>query len=244
VPAETEPVTILRRDEHLLVVAKPSGRLVHRTALSRGGPREPFLLQSVAAAVGQRVHAVNRLDRGTSGAVLFAMDPAAARLAQAALAAPTTEKHYLVLARGLAPDRFESERPLRDDHGTPQPCRTDFRLLAHRPEAIADGLSVLAVRLGSGRRHQIRRHLNHLGHHVAGDTTHGKGHVNRAMRERHGLTRLGLHAVRLVFDHPVTGERWSVEAPVPEDLVAVLASIGLPVVPGFAGHDDRPSSAD
>jgi tRNA pseudouridine65 synthase len=228
VPAETEPVTILRRDDRLLVAFKPSGRLVHRTALSRGGPREPFLLQSVAAAVGRPVHAIHRLDRGTSGAVLFALDPEAARAAQAALAAASTRKHYLVLARGSAADTFGSDRPLRDDHGEPQPCRTEFRCVARRPEAGPDGMSLLVARIHTGRRHQIRRHLNHLGHHVAGDTTHGKGHVNRALRDGHGLTRLGLHAAHLGFDHPLAPGRWDVIAPVPPDLAAVLASLDLP----------------
>jgi tRNA pseudouridine65 synthase len=226
VPAEIEPVHILHRSERLLVVDKPSGRLVHRTALSRG-PREPFLLQSVAAAVGRPVHAVHRLDRGTSGVLLMAMDPEAARLAQQALAAPGTRKDYLVLVRGEAADRFESDRPLRGEDGTPRPCRTEFQCLGRRPDVRPDGVSLLLASLATGRRHQIRRHLNHLGHHVVGDTTHGKGHVNRSLRAEHGCHRLFLHARRLGFDDPFGGPRWRVESPVPPDLQRVLESIGL-----------------
>ena len=225
-PAEVEPVHILRRSERLLVVDKPSGRLVHRTALSRG-PREPFLLQSVAAAVGHPVHAVHRLDRGTSGVLLMALDPEAARLAQATLAAPTTRKEYLVLVRGRAPETFTSDRPLRGEDGTPRPCHTEFRCLGHRPEVGPDGVSLLLASLSTGRRHQIRRHLNHLGHHVVGDTTHSKGHVNRAMRAEHGCHRLFLHARRLAFDDPFGGPRWQVASPVPRDLGLVLESVGL-----------------
>jgi tRNA pseudouridine65 synthase len=226
VPAEIEPVVILRRTDRLVVVDKPSGRLVHRTALSRG-PREPFLLQSVAAAVGRPVHAVHRLDRGTSGALLMALDAEAARLAQQALREPATRKEYLVLVRGHAADAFESERPLRGEDGTPRPCHTAFRCITRRPEIGPDGVSLLVASLGSGRRHQIRRHLNHLGHHVVGDTTHGKGHVNRSLRAAHGCHRMFLHARSLAFDDPFGGPRWQVAAPVPPDLRRVLESIGI-----------------
>ncbi len=225
-PPELEPVTILERGERLLAVLKPAGRLVHRSRLSHG-PREPFLLQSTAAAVGRPVHAVHRLDRGTSGAVLMAVDPAAVREAQAALAAPDAGKWYLALARGHAPDRLTSDRPLRNERGEPRPCRTEAWCLDRRPGAGPDGASLLLVRLRTGRRHQIRRHLNHLGHHVVGDTTHGKGHLNRAFRAEHGLARLALHAVRLAFR--AEGRRWAVHAPVPPDLAGSLRSAGFHV---------------
>lgn len=185
-------VSILYRDDRFVVVDKPPGRLVHRSRLSR--QREAFLLQEVSAMTGRHVHAVHRLDRNTSGALLFALDPAAARDGQAAMAAPGCRKQYLLLARGLTPPRLVCDRPLRDDAGEPRPCRTEFERLAAFPSAR---VSLLLATLETGRRHQIRRHLNHAGHHVAGDTTHGKGPLNRRLRADFGLPRMFLHAVRL-----------------------------------------------
>lgn len=204
---------VLYRDDDLLLVAKPGGMLVHR---SDEAPDRDVLLQRVAAHAGCRVHAVHRLDRAASGVVVFALHREAAAWAQAALAAEDARKEYRVLARGTPPDAWTMDRPLTDDRGVKRAARTDFWRLEQLP-----GCALIGARLYSGRRHQIRRHLNHCGHHAAGDTTHGKGFINRRLRADYGLPRLFLHATRIELTRP-DGPRIAVDCPLPPDLDQVL----------------------
>lgn len=196
------------------MVNKPSGIHVHRTPLTRD---RVFLLQQVRDQLGQLVYPVHRLDRATSGALLFAFGGEDARLLQEALRAPEARKEYLALVRGETPERFHSERPIGG-----REARTDFERLAFVPDARC---SLIVARLSSGRRHQIRKHLNHLGHHVLGDTSHGKGKDNRYFRETYGLPRLFLHARRLTFRHPRSGALVDVVAPLAAELAEVLARL-------------------
>ncbi len=219
----SERLTILHHDDDVLAVDKPPGMTVHRDDFS--GRHERFVLQTASRQVGQYLYPVHRLDRNTSGVLCFALSSDAARLLQMNMSAADAEKIYLVLARGETPEAFESDRPLRNKHGEPTPALTRFRRLAtfHR-------VSLLETRITTGRHHQIRRHLNHLGHHVIGDTTHGKGDINRYFRREYGLPRLGIHAARLDCAHPGDpGTRLTVRAPLAADFRAFL--LRLPGVP-------------
>jgi tRNA pseudouridine65 synthase len=150
--------------------------------------------------------------------VLFALDPEAARAFQEALAAEDAVKQYFALVRGAPPAEFRSDRPLtRGSDGLVQPASTAFRTLG-----AARGFALVEARPATGRRHQVRRHLDHLGHQVVGDTTHGKGRINRWLREEYALPRLFLHAARLVLRHPFTGERRAIADPLPADLAHFL----------------------
>lgn len=114
-------------------------------------------------------------------------------------------------------------RPMRDERRTGWIFgRTDYERLA----VLGERASLLRMRLWTGRRHQIRRLLNTVGHQVLGDTSHGKSRVNAYYREHHGLPRLALHAWRLRLDHPATGAELSIEAPVPPDLLDFLRRLG------------------
>lgn len=181
------------------------------------------LLQLVRDQIGAFVYPIHRLDRAASGVVLFALDAEAAAAAQARLHEPETEKLYLVLARGVTEERFESRRPLHTDAGRAQEAWTEFRRVA-----VVSGCSLLEVRLHTGRRHQIRRHLAHLAHQVVGDTRYGKGRLNRSFRERYGLPRMFLHARRLTLAHPTTGEPLVIDAPLESDLAAFLRRLPDP----------------
>ncbi|MBK8977865.1 MAG: threonine synthase [Planctomycetes bacterium] len=216
------PLRLLHLDEHLVAVSKPAGLAVHR------GPRsdddESFLLQRLGAQLGRYLYPVHRLDRATSGILTFALEKRAATALQQSLAAPTAVKEYLALARGDTPDAFSCRRPLTNEAGEWKDARTDFATLARFYR-----VSLLRARLYTGRTHQIRRHLDHTAHQVIGDTTHGKGRINQMFRRRHGLPRMFLHAFRLAFDHPVSGERLDLWDPLPDDLAEFLAA--LPEVP-------------
>lgn len=200
-------IAVLYRDDHVVALDKPPGLLVHRTPESRD---RVFLLQTAAAQLGRYLYPIHRLDRATSGLILFGLSSEAARRFHDALAAPEARKRYLALARGDAPDRFASDRPLSG-----KPARTCFETLArfHRS-------SLLRATIASGRRHQIRRHAAHLAHHLIGDTSYGKGKINRSLRERHALPRLCLHAHQLALSHPFTGEPLRLTCPLAPDLAA------------------------
>lgn len=225
VPATTDPestvppgpVPILHRDNEFVVVSKPSGLLVHRSSIS---PDRDALLQRVRDQIGQYVYPIHRIDRPTSGIVLFALSKPSAAAAAAALTSDSTRKEYLLLARGETPDEFQSDRPLTADDGTPQPALSEFITLERFGR-----VSLVRARIRTGRTHQIRRHLNHLGAHVVGDTRYGKGWLNREFRERFSLHRLFLHSHRLSLEVAEFGARIDVTDPLPDDLALVLARL-------------------
>jgi tRNA pseudouridine65 synthase len=210
---------VLFRDEVLLAVDKPSGLAVHR-----GAARDRvFALQTVRDQVGRHVHAVHRLDRATSGVLLFALDPVTARRMQEKFEAGEVAKRYLALVRGIPPEAGVIDHPVpRDEEGPRVPAITEFRRLA-----VFERYALVEARPLTGRRHQIRRHFKHLSHPLIGDVRYGKGEHNRLFRERFGLHRLALHAVELAFPHPGTGEPLRITAPVPEELAGPLRAMGM-----------------
>lgn len=215
--APIAPIEILHRDDHLVVVAKPPGLLVHRTPISGD---QDSVHQQLTAQLGERLFGVHRLDRAASGVLMFGRSSAAASVLHDAVRADDTIKEYLVAARDLTPESFSIDRPLKGRSGQALPARTDCTRLA-----TIGRHSLLCVRTHSGRRHQIRRHLKHLAHNVLGDTSHGKGRINDFLREHYGLPRMFLHAWRLTFDHPMTSERLRLEAKLPDDLRSFLLRV-------------------
>lgn len=219
-PAEPAPaLPVLHQEEAFVAVSKPSGLLVHRDGHH---PDAPAALQLVRDQLQQHLYPFHRLDRATSGILLFGLSRRSAAGLQRCLAAADAHKDYLALLRhpGSGPelgDRWTSERPLTDDKGKQKECRTDFEVV----EAF-DRCALVRCRIFTGRYHQIRRHANHCGRHVLGDTTHGKGRLNAFFRERYGLRRLFLHLGRVEMEHPVTGARLVLEDPLPGELSDVL----------------------
>lgn len=208
---------VLYQDEHLVAVSKPSGLLVHR---SRESADRVFLLQELSRQVDRILYPVHRLDRAASGVIVFGSTSADARWLQAALADEAAVKEYLVLVRGTPAAEGSSERPLTDDQGVRREARTTFTCVEELGR-----FTLLRVRIHTGRRHQIRRHLAHLAHQVVGDTTYGKGRINQELRDRHALRRLFLHATRLVLQHGPKGSRLEIVDPLPQELERVLAGL-------------------
>jgi tRNA pseudouridine65 synthase len=234
---------IVHRDERLLAIAKPSGILVHR-GWARDGE---IAVDQVHALVGARVHPIHRLDRATSGVLLFALDPEAARHASDQFERSEVAKRYVALVRGLAPDELVIDHPLRrvdvEDDGTRLPALTRLRRLAACELAPEPGepapqwprrYSLIEARPETGRTHQIRRHCKHAALPILGDTRYGKGEHNRLFRERFGLHRLALHAFELrLMD--LDGRALIIRAELPEDLRATVAALGMPIeLPGLA----------
>lgn len=224
-----DPLPILHLDDELVVVSKPAGLLVHKTAT---GADEEALLQRLRDQLARPVFPVQRLDRWTSGAIAYGLSSHAAGRLQAALKRPEAVKEYLALVHGDVAAPFESRTPLVDDHEVERDAWSEFR---PRESFLRARLTLVVARLHTGRYHQVRRHLALAGHPVCGDPYYGKPHLNRWLATRHGLTRLFLHASRLVIPRP-HGEPLAFEAPLAADLGAVLASL----VRNGAGLGGRP----
>lgn len=238
-PEILEP-EILYLDEHFVAVNKPAGLLVHRSDIDRRETR--FALQMVRDRLGRHVFPVHRLDRPTSGVLLFAFSGEGARLAAEALESEKAAKTYLAVVRGIACEEGRIDYPLADvtdrmefrpdNGGERRTAVTEFRRLAAAELPFAVGphpsarYSLLEVRLRTGRRHQIRRHLKHVFHPVIGDSTYGDGRHNRLFRDQLGCSRMLLHAVQLSFIHPCTGEQARITAPLDVAFAALVRKLG------------------
>jgi tRNA pseudouridine65 synthase len=223
-PELAPELVIVHADERLVAINKPSGMLVHR-----GWARDDIVaVDLLAAQLGRYVWPLHRLDRGTSGIVVFALDAETAREFSGALERGEIGKRYLALVRGHAPDELLIDYSLRRvDSDAPErlPARTLIRRLGElslrRPAAEFERYSLVEAMPYTGRTHQIRRHLKHIAHPIIGDVRYGKGAHNRLFRERFGLHRLALHALELRF------RELTIRAPLPDDLAGPLACMGL-----------------
>ncbi|MBC8133113.1 MAG: pseudouridylate synthase [Deltaproteobacteria bacterium] len=235
-PAATAPrptIELLFVDEHIVVANKPCGLLVHRG----WDNDDDVALFRVRDAVGAYVFPAHRLDRGTSGALLFARSAEVAGTLGASMETGGLEKRYLALVRGSPPADGVIDHAIPKDEGRGSlrvAAVTQFRLIARSP---VDRCALVEARPRTGRLHQVRRHLRHLNHPLIGDVNYGSGEINRHYRAVYNLHRLALHAHHLAFDHPVTGARIAVRAPMPDDLALPLAALGLPTHVA----DDHPS---
>ncbi|CAI5475222.1 unnamed protein product [Closterium sp. Yama58-4] len=148
--------------------------------------------------LGRPLFPAHRIDRPASGVLVFGRTAEACRRVRAAMAHPSAIKEYLVLVRGSPPNEFTCDKPLKDDRDALKPALSHFRRLLEIPQHRC---ALLSVRISTGRRHQIRRHLNHLAFQVIGDSVHGKGRINAHFRQNHHLppSRLFLHAARLLL---------------------------------------------
>ena len=223
------PIDLLFVDDHVVVANKPSGLLVHRG----WADDDDVALFRVRDRLGQHVYPIHRLDRGTSGALVFARTREDAAALGRSFEARRTEKHYLALVRGRpANDAGTIDHPVPGSEDGPRvPAVTHYQVV-ERSTAARCSL-VLAIP-ETGRLHQIRRHLKHLGHPLIGDVRYGSGALNRQYRAEYGLHRLALHAYSIGFEHPRTGLLVTVTAPLPDDLALALDRLGLPRSDGGA----------
>lgn len=213
-------LSFIHRDDQLAVINKPSGLSVHRGWAAH----EPtYAVDLLRDAVGARVHPVHRLDRATSGVLVFALDPESAAHIGRQLEQHEVEKRYVALVRGRPPDTATIDHAfVAEDETVAREAVTDVAWLAS-----IGRYSLVAARPRTGRPHQIRRHLKHIACPIIGDVRYGKGEHNRLWRSEHGLHRLALHAVRLELRHPKTEERLVLQAPLPADLSDPLLHAGF-----------------
>lgn len=212
-------VQVLHHDASLIAVNKPTGLLTH----PGWGRDRATALSEARALAGRWVYPVHRLDRATSGVLLFALDSQTAGELQCQFRDGGVHKRYLALVRGIPPAQGVIDHAIpRQPKGPRVPAVTHYLRLG-----VYERYATVEARPETGRLHQVRRHLKHIDHPIIGDTTYGKGEHNRLFRRRFGLHRLALHALRLELRHPKTGALLCLEAPVPEDLAGTLGAMGL-----------------
>jgi tRNA pseudouridine65 synthase len=239
---------ILYRDDQLVAINKPSGLLVHRSNIDRHETR--FAVQLLRDQIGQRVHPLHRLDKATSGVLLFALDADSAREVGGQFERNEIGKQYLAVVRGWPPEAGVIDHPLSrqfDEYGrkftadNPSPALpavTEYRRLAtvELPEAVdrypSSRYALVMLTPQSGRQHQLRRHLKHIAHPIIGDANWGKGVHNRFFQRRFGCGRLLLACTRLDLRHPHDGRMLSIAVPPEPTFAAVIDALGwkLPAV--------------
>jgi tRNA pseudouridine65 synthase len=238
--ASAERLPILHRDEYVVIVDKPSGLLVHRSIIDRYERR--FAVQMLRNQLGRRVYPAHRLDKGTSGALAFALDRESAAMLAAQFASSEVRKKYLAIVRGWPEPGGLIDHPLEpvlDDvlgvpPGEAREARTTFRTVAtaelpHRVDRYPTSrYALVELEPLTGRRHQLRRHLAHASHPIVGDSTYGKGKHNRLFRDVYSSQRLLLACTQLSFRHPRTGESCTVDAPLAPEFAALLRQLGWP----------------
>lgn len=234
---------ILFQDEHFVAIHKPAGLLVHRSELDRHETR--FAVQMLREQLGRIVWPVHRLDRGTSGVLLFALTQDALVAASAAFESNQVSKRYLAIVRGWPAESGRIDHPLsrqyddyeyksRQAHLAPaQDALTHYQRLAcvELPIQVdarypCSRYALLAVQPETGRRHQIRRHLKHIAHPIIGDATHGKGQHNRMFQQEFGCHRLLLLCHVLQLSHPVSGKALTLRTQADPDFAELCQKLG------------------
>ena len=244
-----ETLDILYQDECLVVVNKPSGLLVHRSMIDRHETR--FAMQIVRDQIGQHVFPVHRLDKPTSGVLVFALSSEMARKLGEQFQGGKVEKTYLAVVRGITPEAGVIDHALKEKHDkmTDKKARKDkpaqdaiseYRRLAtvELPVQIdrypQSRYSLVEVKPKTGRKHQVRRHMKHIAHPVIGDAKHGKGNHNRYFAEHMNAGRLLLACTDMRFQHPVSGEPLCIKAPLDHVFNELMARFGWSDIKGFA----------
>lgn len=234
-------IPVLYQDKQLIVVNKPSGLLVHRSAIDRHESKNAMRI--VRDQLGQWVYPVHRLDKSTSGVLVFALDRETARQMTDLFSHDTIVKRYIAVVRGFIKEHERIDHPLKErrDRMTDQkstrdkPAKealTDYRRLAtiEIPQPVgryaSARFSLVHVTPLTGRNHQIRRHMKHIFHPVINDTTYGDGKQNAFFRTNLKCRRLLLHAKNISFIHPFSGQQLSCDAPLDDAFAALLHRLG------------------
>ena len=230
---------ILYRDEHLIAIDKPAGLLVHRSDIDRHETR--FAVQLLRDQIGRRVQPVHRLDKGTSGVLLFAFEAETTRRLGRQFERNEVHKTYLAVVRGWPQEAGMIDHPLSrqyDDYGLALPeteaqsALTRYHRLAtvELPYAVeryaTARYALVALEPLTGRRHQLRRHMKHIAHPIIGDATHGKGRHNRFFQQQFDCHRLLLACAETRFRHPHSDMEISIRAPLGDRFAAVLDRLG------------------
>lgn len=217
---------ILYQDKWCIAINKPHGLLVHRSSIAADASE--FAVQLLRDQVGFPVFPVHRLDRKTSGVLLFATKAEFVAAFQLAMQNTDAQKRYLALVRGFFPDEIMLDYPLTREDGKIQEAKTAFKNLAHFELPFAQRgfetsrYSLIEAQPFTGRMHQIRKHLNHLRHPIIGDRPHGCNKQNKFFLEQWNMTKMLLHAQTLALKHPFLDTQIFFEAEMSSEFQSTL----------------------
>lgn len=220
-----EPLEILYHDEWLVAINKPCGHLVHRSSIARDA--KYVVLQLLRDQIGQHLYPVHRLDRKTSGVLLFALDREVSSMMAAIFAERRIKKVYSAIVRGWPSEEARIEYALTNDSGKIQEATTNYTTKSRYEIPVPLGkhqtsrYAEIEVLPETGRMHQIRKHMNHIRHPIIGDRPHGCSKQNRLWKTRFELSDMMLHAESLGFVHPITEKTVEVRAPFFEEYIRV-----------------------
>ena len=221
---------IIYQDDHLIAINKPHGLLVHRSFIASDASE--FAVQLLRDQIGRRVYPAHRLDRKTGGVLLFALSAEVNSAMQQQFAERKVKKTYFAIVRGHTPDSGEIDYPLKREGGGEQDAVTNFETLAKAEIPVPFGkhatsrYSLVKLTPHTGRFHQLRKHMAHIFHPIAGDRPHGCNKQNKLWKEKFGMMTMLLHAGELQFEHPVTGKKMKIEARLQEEFLRVTKILG------------------
>lgn len=217
---------IVYQDDYLIAINKPHGLLVHRSSIASDATE--FALQMLRDQINKYVSPVHRLDRKTSGLLLFAFDKETEIAMHQQFQNAEVEKKYLAVLRGYAPDQLDIDYPLAKENGNMQEAFTAFVTLQRAELDVALGkhptsrYSLVEATPTTGRMHQLRRHFAHIFYPIIGDRKHGCNKQNKFFKEQWEMTTMLLHASELKFEHPVTKETIHLKANVQDEFKRVM----------------------
>jgi len=233
---------ILCRDEYLVAINKPSGLLVHRSPIDRH--ETLFAVQMLRDQIGQFVYPIHRLDKPTSGVLLFALDKESAKIMGEQFRTKESKKSYVAIVRGYTDESGFIEHPLsvkldkiadKDNSSVTkeaQDAATEYERIATVELSYPIGkydktrYSLVKLKPLTGRKHQLRRHMKHISHHILGDTKYGRGEHNKFIRQEFDCHRMLLHANELQIRHPYTNEVLIIQAPLDDAFKTLCSSFG------------------
>lgn len=224
-----DPLEILYEDDWIIAINKPAGLLVHRSSIATN--TDVYALQLLRDQVGFHVFPIHRLDRKTSGILLFAKDKTFVQAFQQALSSDESVKAYHAIVRGHFPQEVTLDYDLTNDKGKTQSAITHFKLIQNTEIDQPFGkfetsrYALIEARPKTGRMHQIRKHLNHLRHPIIGDRPHGCNKQNKLFLDKWGLTKMLLHAKEVELQHPNLNKKLSIKAPLPKHFEQMLKTL-------------------
>lgn len=222
---------IIYQDDILVAINKPNGLLVHRSPIATN--TDVYALQILRDQINQKVYPCHRLDRKTSGVLLFALNPEVQKLINDQFMNNETVKMYVAILRGHAPLSGTINYPLTNDKGKTQDAITHFELVKKSEIAIPLGkfetsrYSLVRVTPETGRMHQIRKHFAHIFHPIIGDRPHGCNKQNKLFLEKWNMSNMLLHAAQLTFTHPENNNSLTIDAELPNEFIRMKYELNL-----------------
>jgi len=222
-----KPLEIIYQDECLVAVNKPHGLLVHRSPIAADASE--FAIQVLRDQLGMKVYPAHRLDRKTSGVLLFALNEDMNRMMQEAFMNKQVKKKYLALVRGYTPASGAIDYALTNEKGKIQESITHYDTLKTYELPISFGnqetsrYSLVEVSPETGRMHQIRKHFAHIFHPIIGDRPHGCNKQNKLFLEQWNMNTMLLHAQQIEFTHPLSLELIKINGEIHDDFKRILS---------------------